>query len=85
MNQTDPFEKLTLFRTMLMHAKEKAAKDRRFEEAEEILDQARDLLEDIRPHVTPELAEEMKHEYIDATLYVEHARGDFPPDPEQEP
>ncbi len=85
MSQTDPFEKLTLFRTMLMHAKEKASKDRRFEEAEDILDQAKAILEEVRPHVTPELAEEMKYEYIDATLYVEHARGDFPPDSEKEP
>ncbi len=85
MNEPDPFEKLTLFRTMLMHAKEKAAKDRRFDEAEDILDQAKAILEEVRPHVTPELAEEMKYEYIDSALFVEHARGDFPPDPEQEP
>ena len=85
MSQTDPFEKLTLFRTMLMHAKEKAGKDRDFGEAEGILDQAKELLEEVRPHVTPELYQEMKHEFIDAVLYVEHARGDFPPDPEKEP
>jgi len=84
-NEADPFEKLTLFRTMLMHAKEKAAKDRDFEEAEGILDQAKAVLEEVRPHVTPELYEEMRYEYIDAALYVEHARGDFPPDPEKEP
>ena len=85
MNEADPFERLTLFRTMLMHAKEKAQKDRDFEEAEGILDQAKAVLEEVRPHVTLELYEEMKHEYIDAVLYVEHARGDFPPDPEKEP
>jgi len=83
--EADPFEKLTLFRTMLMHAKEKAAKDRDFDEAEGILDQAKELLDELKPHVAPELFQEMKHEYIDAVLYVEHARGDFPPDPEKEP
>ncbi len=85
MSTPDPFEKLTLFRTMLMHAKEKSGKDRDFEEAEGILDQARELLEDLRSAVAPELYDEMKYEYIDAVLFVEHARGDFPPDPEREP
>lgn len=81
----DPFEQLTLIRTMLMHAKEKAQKDRDFDEAETILDQSRELIEDVRPHVTPELYDELKREWIDTVLFVEHARGDFPPDPEMEP
>ncbi len=85
MADSDPFEKLTLIRSMLLHAREKAQKDRNFEEAELILDQAKALIEEVRPHVTEDLAEELKNEYVGAVLYVEHARGDFPPDPEKEP
>lgn len=73
-------DNLTLFRTMLIHAEEKAAKDRDFDEAEAILDQARATIDALKPDITPDLYDELIREWVGATLKVDHIKSDYPPD-----
>ena len=80
----DTLEHLTLFRSMILHAKEKAVKDRDFEEAEHILEQGHQLIQTLKPEISTDLLDELTREHVNATLYVEHVQGDFPIDPEQE-
>ncbi len=72
-------DNLVLFRSMLIHAEEKAVKDRDFEEAESILDQARETIEVLKPDVSPELYDELIREWVGATLKVNNIQGDYPP------
>ncbi|WP_456409405.1 hypothetical protein [Oceanithermus sp.] len=72
-------DNLVLFRTMLVHAEEKAVKDRDFEEAEAILDQARETIEVLKPEIAPELYDELIREWVGATLKVQHIQSDYPP------
>lgn len=72
-------DNLVLFRTMLVHAEEKAVKDRDFEEAQEILDQARETIEVLKPDISPDLYEELIREWVGKTLKVEHIKSDYPP------
>ncbi len=72
-------DNLVLLRTMLVHAEEKAVKDRDFEEAQAILDQARETIEILKPDISPDLYEELLREWVGKTLKVEHIRGDYPP------
>ncbi|WP_457636586.1 hypothetical protein [Oceanithermus sp.] len=72
-------DNLVLFRTMLVHAEEKAVKDRDFEEAQEILDQARETIEVLKPDISPDLYQELIREWIGKTLKVEHIQSDYPP------
>jgi len=72
-------DNLVLFRTMLVHAEEKAVKDRDFDEAEEILEQARTTIEALKPEITPELYDELIREWVGATLKVDHIQSDYPP------
>ncbi len=72
-------DNLTLFRTMLVHAEEKAVKDRDFDEAEEILEQARATIEALKPEITPELYDELIREWVSTTLKVDHIQSDYPP------
>ena len=72
-------DNLVLFRTMLVHAEEKAVKDRDFEEAQEILDQARETIEVLKHEISPDLYEELIREWVGKTLKVEHIKSDYPP------
>jgi len=72
-------DNLTLFRTMLVHAEEKAVKDRDFDEAEEILEQARATIEALKPEIAPELYDELIREWVSTTLKVDHIQSDYPP------
>jgi len=72
-------DNLVIFRSMLVHAEEKAVKDRDFEEAEDILDQAREIIEILKPDVSPDLYEELIREWVGKTLKVEHIKSDYPP------
>ena len=71
-------DNLVLFRTMLVHAEEKAVKDRDFEEAQEILDQARETIEVLKPDISPDLYQELIREWVGKTLKVEHIKSDYP-------
>jgi len=72
-------DNLVLFRTMLVHAEEKAVKDRDFEEARSILEQARETIEVIKPEISPDLYDELLREWIGQSLKVEHIESDYPP------
>ena len=72
-------DNLVLLRTMLVHAEVKAVKDRDFEEAQEILDQARETIEVLKPEISPDLYEELIREWVGKTLKVEHIKSDYPP------
>ncbi len=72
-------DNLVRLRTMLVHAEEKAIKDRDFEEAQSILDQARETIEVLRPEISPDLYDELIREWVGKTLKVEHIKSDYPP------
>ncbi len=72
-------DNLVLFRTMLVHAEEKAVKDRDFDEAEEILRQARETIETLKPDIAPDLYDELIREWVGTTLKVDHIKSDYPP------